>query len=59
MAYILVGCVEFERDRLMLLDDVCRIVGAIDGWMNFGERMRRERWQALLLGNGWRPYVTE
>ena len=27
----LVGCGEFERDRLVLLDDVCRIVGARSG----------------------------
>ena len=28
VAHFLVGCGEFERGRLVLLDDVCRIVGA-------------------------------
>ena len=28
VAHFLVGYGEFERDRLVLLDDVCRIVGA-------------------------------
>ena len=33
MAHFLVGCGEFERDRLVLLD-VCRIVGArVLGWI--------------------------
>ena len=33
VAHILVGCGEFERDRLVLLDDVCRIVEARD-WLD-------------------------
>ena len=28
IAHFLVGCGEFERDGLVLLEDVCRIVGA-------------------------------
>ena len=40
VVHFLVGCGEFERDRPMLLDDVCRIVGARECWMNFGEWMR-------------------
>ena len=32
-AYFLVGCGEFERDRLVLLDDVCRILGARE-WLD-------------------------
>ena len=45
--HLLVGCEEFERDRLLQLDDVYRIVGgggAESVWMNFGEWMKRERW---------------
>ena len=37
MAHFLVGCGEFERDRLVMLDDLCRIVGTREGWMNFVE----------------------
>ena len=44
VAHFLVGCVEFERDWLVLLDDVCRIVGPESGWINFGEWTTRERW---------------
>ena len=43
VAHFLVGCREFERDWLVLLDDVCRIVGAKNGWMHFGEWARRKR----------------
>ena len=28
VAHFLLGCGEFEKDQLMLLDDVCRIVGS-------------------------------
>ena len=44
VAHFLVGCGEFERDQLVLLDGVCRIMGARECWMNFGEWTRRERW---------------
>ena len=57
IAHFLVGCGEFERDRLVLLDNVCRIVGAESGWKNF--RVDEEGKLALLLGIGWMAYVTE
>ena len=33
VAHFLIGCGEFERDQLVLLDDVCRIVGDIE-WLD-------------------------
>ena len=39
--HFLVGCGEFERDRLMLLDDVCRIVGARE-WLDEFWRMEED-----------------
>ena len=41
---------EFEGDWLVLLDDVFRIVGAENGWINF--RVHEEGKVALLLGKG-------
>ena len=41
--HFLVGCGGFERDRLVLLDDVCRTMGPESNWINFGEWTRRER----------------
>ena len=35
VTHFLVGCGGFERDWLVQLDDVCRIVGAESGWMDF------------------------
>ena len=43
MVYFLVGCGGFERDRLVLLNDVCRIVGARDWLDEFFRGTRRER----------------
>ena len=43
-AHFLAVCGKFEKDWLVLLQYVCRIVWAESGWMNFGEKMRRERW---------------
>ena len=40
MAHFRVGCWEFERDQLVLLDE---LFGPESSWMNFGERTRRER----------------
>ena len=39
--YFLVGYRKFERDRLELLDDVCRIVGAREWLDEFGEWTRK------------------
>ena len=44
MVHFLLGCGEFVRDRLVVLDDMCRIVGPESSWMNFVEWTRRERW---------------
>ena len=43
VALFLVGCGEFEIDRLVLLDGA-ELWGPGSGWMNFGEWPRRERW---------------
>ena len=43
------GCGEFERDQLVLLDDVCRIVGA-RVWLDEFWRVDEEGKVALLLG---------
>ena len=50
MAHFLVGCREFERDQLVLLDELC---GPESGWINFGERTRRERCHCF-WETGWR-----
>ena len=42
----------------MLLDDVCRIVGADSGWKNLEEWKRMERWRCCWK-KGWKAYVTE
>ena len=44
VAHFLVGYGEFERDGLVLLDDVCIIVGPRDWLDDFGEWTRKERW---------------
>ena len=58
VAHFLVGCEEFEGDRLVLLDDVCKIVVGGSGWMNFGKWTKRERrhccWEMW-----WRKHETE
>ena len=51
VAYFLVGCGEFERDRQVLLDDVWRIVGARE-WLNEFSRVDKEGKMVLLLGKG-------
>ena len=56
--HFLVDCGEFGRYHLVLIDDVCRIVGLESGWMNFGEKTRREWWHCY-WEKGWRAYVTE
>ena len=53
MAHFLVGCGEFERDRLMLLDDVCRIVGAREYLVEFWRVDEEERWHCYWK-MGWR-----
>ena len=63
VAHFLVSCGEFERYGLVLLDDVCRIVGARE-WLGEFWRVDEEGEVALLLGKGvegkgWRAYVTE
>ena len=73
VAHFLVGCGEFERDWLMLLDDVCRIVGARE-WVDEFWRVDEEGkvwhccwekegkvWHCCWEkeGKGWRAYVTE
>ena len=58
VAYFQVGCGEFEKYRLVLLDDVCRIVGAESSWIIFGEWVRMERWH-FCWEKEWREYVTE
>ena len=45
------GCGEFERDRLMLLDVVCRIVGTRE-WLDEFWRVDEEGKVALLWGKG-------
>ena len=50
VAHILVGYGEFERDRLVQLDDVCRIVGAREWLDEFW--IADEKKVALLLGKG-------
>ena len=44
VSHILVGFGEFERDRLVLLDDMVELWGSESGWMNFGEWTRRKSW---------------
>ena len=51
VAHFLVGCGKFERDRLVLLDDVCRIVGARE-WLDEFWRVDEEGKLAMLLGKG-------
>ena len=51
VAHFLVGCGEFERGGLVLLDDVCRIVGARE-WVDEFCRVYEEGKLALLLGKG-------
>ena len=51
VAHFLVGCGEFEREGLVLLDDVCRIVGARE-WLGEFWRVDEEGEVALLLGKG-------
>ena len=58
VAHFLVGCGEFERDQLVLLDDVCQIGGSRE-WSDEFWRVDKEGKEALLLGKGWRAYVTE
>ena len=50
VSHFLIGCGEFEGDRLVLLD-ICRIVGPESGWRECGELWRRER-VVMLLGKG-------
>ena len=45
----LMGCGEFERDQLVLLDDVCRIVGT-RVWLDEFWTVDEEGKVALLLG---------
>ena len=52
MAYFLVNCEEFERDRQVLLDDVCRIVGALEWLDEFWREEEEGEKVALLLGKG-------
>ena len=51
VAHFLVGCGEFERDRLVLLDGACRIVGGRE-WLDEFWRVDEEGKVALLLGKG-------
>ena len=51
VAHFLVGCGEFERERLALLDDVYRIVGTRE-WLDESWRVDEEGKVALLLGKG-------
>ena len=51
MAHFLVVCGKFERDGLVLSDNVCRIVGARE-WLDEFWRVNEEGKIALLLGNG-------
>ena len=51
MTHFLVGCGEFERGGLVLLDDVCRIVVARE-WVDEFCRVYEEGKLALLLGKG-------
>ena len=51
VAHFLVGCGEFDQDWLVLLDDVCKIVGQ-SGWKNFGEWTRREWWHCYWKRGG-------
>ena len=49
VAHFLVGCGEFERDRLVLLDDAYRIVGGRE-WLDESWRVDEEGKVELLLG---------
>ena len=51
MAHFLVVCGEFERDWLVLLVDVCRIVGTRE-WLGEFWRVDEYGKMALLLGKG-------
>ena len=51
VADFLVDCGGFERDRLVLLDDVCRIMGTRESLDEF-LRVEEEKKVALLLGKG-------
>ena len=58
LAHFLFVCGEFERDWLVLLDDVCRIVWARVRLDEFGERARRKMCHCC-WEKGWRAYSTE
>ena len=59
MAHFLVGCGEVKGDRLVLLDDVCRIVVCKEcGWIHFGE-WTEGKVAFCCWEKGWRAYVTE
>ena len=58
VAHFLVGCGQFERYQLVLLDDVCRTVWVRE-WLDEFCHVDEEGMMALLLGKGWRAHVTE
>ena len=49
ISWLVVSNLRVERDRLVLLDDVCRIVGARE-WLDEFCRVDEEGKEALLLG---------
>ena len=51
VAHFLVGCTEFERNWQVLLDDMCRIVGAGE-WLDEFWRVDEEGKVSLLLRKG-------
>ena len=58
VAHFLLSCGLFERDRLVLLDDVYRIVKAIERLDKFWRVDEKGKWRCC-LEKGWRAYVTE
>ena len=58
MAHFLVSCGEYERDRQVLLDDMCRIVGARVWLDEFWRVDEEDRWHCC-WEKGWREYVLE
>ena len=49
VAHFLVGCGKFERDQLVMLDDVCKIVEARE-WLDEFWMVDEEGMVTLLLG---------
>ena len=58
VVHFLMGCGGFEKYQLMLLENVCRILGARECLDEFW-RVDRGEWWHCCWEKGWRAYVKE